>query len=158
MIEMAVGYVGAYLARKSMDVLARAGSDVDAAIDDKLSELYEWVKAKLTGRPSGEASLRVLEGSPESEDQQTVVADQLAQAVAGDPEAAEHIEALVAELDKLRPPGVTIRGLARAGAVSGTQVAVDVEGELPPGTDITGEATATRIEKGGESFGVRRRL
>src|SRR5438874_4488448 len=100
MIETAVAYVGAYLARKSLGLLARAGSDADAAINEKLSQLYGWVKSKITGRPTSELSLRVLEATPEGKDQQALVTDQLTQALAKDGEATRQLEALVKELDR----------------------------------------------------------
>jgi hypothetical protein len=157
MIEMAVAYVGAYLGRKALGMLKRAGSDVDAVVDDKLTQLYDWVKAKLTGRPSGEVSLSLLEDAPEGEKQQALVADQLTQAVANDEAAARELQTLIAELDRVRPPGITIRGLARAEDVHGEQVGAEAEGALSEGSTIAGEALATTVHKDGKNIGARLR-
>jgi hypothetical protein len=155
MIEMAVAYVGAYFGRKALGLLGRAGTDVDAAVDEKLGQLYEWVKGKVTGRPSAEVSLSLLEDAPDGEKQQTLLVDQLAQAVADDDEAAGELQALVEELERVRPPGISIRGLARGEDVYGEQVGVNVEGALPEGSEIVGEAQAKTVHEGGKNIGVR---
>jgi hypothetical protein len=154
MIEVAVAYLGAYLGRKALGIVGRAADDADAAIDEKLGQLYDWVKGKLTGRPSGEVSLSMLEDDPEGEKQQALVTDQLGQAVTDDDAATGQLEALVEELDRLRPPGITIRGLARGEDVHGKQVGVKVEGPVAPGTDIAGEAHAKTVHEGGENIGA----
>jgi hypothetical protein len=151
MFEMAVAYVGAYLGRKMLDQI---GTDVGAAVDNKLKQLYEWVRARLTGRPSGEVSLSLLEEAPEGEKQQALVADQLSQAVGKDEAAARELQALIAELDRVRPPGITIRGLARAEDVHGEQVGAKVEGAIPAGSTVIGEAVATTVHEDGKNIGT----
>lgn len=151
MIEMAVAYVGAFLGKKLLD---KVGDDVTDAFESKLAQLYQWVKAKLTGRPSGEVSLSLLQKAPEGEDQQTLVADQLSQAVAGDETATRELQALVAELDKLRPPGLVIKGVARAGDLRGQQIGADVQGPLPDGSEVSGEATANTVYENARNVGV----
>jgi len=153
MIELAVAYVGAYLGRKALGLLDRAGTDVDAVVDEKLGTLYEWVKGKLTGQPSAEMSLSLLEDSPEGEKQQTLVVDQLAQAVAGDEGATAELQALVDELERVRPPGISIRGLARGEDVYGEQIGAEFEGDLPESGEITGESVAKDVH--GKNVGVR---
>jgi hypothetical protein len=151
MIEMAVAYVGAYFGRKMLDQI---GSDAGAAVDNKLKQLYEWVKAKLAGRPSGDVSLSLLEEAPEGEKQQALVADQLTQAVGSDETAIDQLKMLIAEIDRVRPPGISIRGLARAEDVRGMQVGAEVEGGLPEGSTVSGEAQATTVHEGGQNIGV----
>jgi hypothetical protein len=151
MFEIAIAYVGAYLGRK---VLEKVGSDAADAIDTKLKQLYDWVKAKLTHSASGEVSLSLLEEKPEGEKQQALVTGQLAQAVGNDQAAADELRALIAELDRLRPPGITIQGLAHAEDVYGEQVGVKVEGALQEGSTVTGEAKATTVHQGGQNVGV----
>jgi hypothetical protein len=102
-IEIAVAYLGAYLGRKAIGLVGRAAGDVDEAVDAKLGELYDWVKARLTGRPSGEVSLTMLEEAPEGEKQQALVTDQIDQAIAGDEASTRELQALVDELERLRP-------------------------------------------------------
>lgn len=154
MIEVAVGYVGAYLARKALVLVDRVGSDADSMIDRKLGELYDWVKAKLFGRPNSEVSLGLLEETPEGEKQQALVAGQLTEALGGDLQATHELEALVSELDRLRPPGISIKGLASGQDVHGEQVGVVLEGKLPGGADVSGEARATTVHKDAKNIGV----
>jgi hypothetical protein len=155
MVEIAVAYVGAYFGRKALGLLGRAGSDVDAVVDEKLAQLYQWVKTKVTGRPSAEMSLSLLEDAPEGEKQQTLLADQLAQAVADDEGATRELQALVEELERVRPPRISIRGLARGEDVYGEQVGIDVEGALPKDGEIEGIAEAKNVH--GKNIGVRLR-
>jgi hypothetical protein len=156
-IEIAVAYVGAYLGRKALKLAERAGEDIDSAIDEKLGQLYDWVKGKLTGRPTGEVSLDLLEEAPDGEKQQTLVARQLTQAVGSDEAAERELEALIAELDRLRPTGVTIQGLARAEDLYGEQVGADVEGPLQPGDRVDGTAEVKTLHVGGKNIGAKYR-
>jgi len=102
-IEIAAAYVGAYLGRKALGLVGRAAGDADEAVDAKLGQLYDWVKTRLTGRPSGEVSLTLLEEAPDGEKQQALVADQLGQAIADDEVSTHELQALVEELERLRP-------------------------------------------------------
>jgi hypothetical protein len=154
-IEVAVAYVGAYLARKALRLAKRAGADADSAIDSKLDQLYDWVKGKLTGTASGPVSLSLLEDAPEGDKQQKLVTQQLTEAVGADEAARGELEELVAELDRLRPQGVSIKGLARAEDVYGEQVGADVKGPLAPGDSVEGEAITTTLHEGGTNIGTR---
>ena len=154
MIEVAVAYVGAYLGRKALKLAERAGADVDSAIDEKLGQLYDWVRGKLTSQPTGEVSLEVLEEAPGGEKQQKLVTQQLTEALADDAAAAQELEALVAELDKLRPAGVTIEGLATAKDLYDEQVGADIQGPLRPGDRAKGTAIADTVHEGGKNIGV----
>jgi hypothetical protein len=154
MIEAAVAYLGVYLGNKLLD---KVSDDIGDAFESKLAQLYGWVKAKLTNRPTGEVSLSLLEDAPDGEKQQALVAGQLSEAVAGDEAGARELQALVAELDRLRPVGLTIKGLARAGNLHGEQVGADVEGALPEGSTVSGEAIATTVQEGGRNIGAQYR-
>ncbi len=150
MIETAVAYVAAYFGRKAAGAIGRK---VDDALDQGLTHMYQWVKAKLTGQPNADLSLSMLEEAPEGENQQALVANQLSAALAGDQTMLAELKAMVEQLDQLRPPGITIRGLARAEDVYGEQVGVDVAGPLPDTGQIEGTAEATTVH--GSSVGVR---
>jgi hypothetical protein len=150
MIETAVGYLAAYFGRRALGVI---GKKVDDAMDQGLTHLYEWVRARLTGRPTAELSLSMLEKEPEGEDQRALVANQLAEALGGDEATVAELKAMIEQLDKLRPPGITIRGLARAEDVYGEQIGVDVEGPLPETGQIEGTAEAKKVH--GSNVGVR---
>jgi len=157
MIEVAVAYVGAYLGRKALKLGAKAGADIDSEIDAKLGQLYDWVRARLTDRPGGDVSLSLLADAPEGDKQQALVTEQLAEAVAGDDAAGSELQAFVEELDRLRPPGVTIEGLARAEDLYGEQVGVEIEGTLQEGDSVKGESVATTVHEGAKSVGVKYR-
>jgi hypothetical protein len=155
MIEIAIGYVGAYLARKALGVVDRAGADADRAVDDALGKLYDWVKGKLTGAPNGELSLDMLAEQPEGDNQQRLVTNQLREVIGDDEAANQQLQALVAELERVRPAGLTVTGLARADDVLGRNVGVDAEQGVPEGTGIiSGTAEATNVREGGENVGV----
>jgi hypothetical protein len=154
MIEIAIGYVGAYLARKALGVLDHAGADVDRAVDDKLGKLYDWVKAKLTGKPTGEVLLNLLAEQPEGDNQQKLVSGQLTEAIGGDETAHQQLQALLDEIEQVRPQGVSIHGLATAQDVYGRQVGVDIAGVVPEG-EVSGAAHAIVLHSGGENVGVR---
>ncbi|MBV9323761.1 MAG: hypothetical protein JO352_08255 [Chloroflexi bacterium] len=113
MIEVAVGFVGSFLARKAEGLVQRAAGDLDAAFDRKLGELYDWIKGKITGRPAAERSLRILEKAPHDPDAQALVQGELDTALADDPSARATLAALVEELKKLRPVGVAPRNVRR---------------------------------------------
>src|SRR6266852_1455158 len=141
MIELAVGFLGTYIARKAEKLVERAGVDVDAAFDNKLGDLYEWVKTKITGRPSAERSLRILEKDPQDADTQSLLQSELVTALSDDPSAQARLASLVDELKQLRPTGVTVRGLATSEEVAagGQQVGAQAEGPLPEGSTVQGE-------------------
>jgi uncharacterized protein YdbL (DUF1318 family) len=154
-IELAVGYLSAYLARKSLVLLGRAGEDVDGYVDQKLGELYDWVKGRLTGAPTSELSLGLLEETPDGARQQALVGEQLSAVVEADGEAAIQLQAIVEELERRRPAGVSIRGFAGADDVHGEQIGVEAEGPLAPGTEVSGEARAQTVHPGGRNIGTR---
>lgn len=149
MFELAIGFVGAYLARKGAGLLARAADDVDGVIDDKLGQLYEFVKGKLLrlGR-RGERSIARLEEQPDDERSLHDVQEDLDEALKGDLDGAAHLKALVDELKRLDPTGVRLKGVAKAETVKagGASVGVDVEGRLMPGDTADGSATAGTVE------------
>jgi hypothetical protein len=155
MIEVAVGYLSAYLLRKAVGLGKRVGSDVDEFVDTKLDELYGWVKARFTGKQTSKISLDLLEQTPEGEEQQALVSDQLGELVASDQEAAGQLQAIVDELESRRPQGVTIRGFAGAEDVHGEQVGVEYEGAPPPGAVLEGKAHATIVHPGAKNIGTR---
>jgi hypothetical protein len=146
-VEVAVGFLGAYLLRKAEGVVARAGDEADAAFDRKLAVLYDWTKGKLTGRPYGERSLRLLEKLPEDVDSQDAVGAELAQVVAGAAGAQQELAELIAELERLRPAGLSIRGEATSTEVAegGSQAGVVAEGPLPDGSVVVGTANTGTV-------------
>jgi hypothetical protein len=153
-MEIAVGFLAAYLGRKAQGLVGRAGREIDAAFDQKLSEFYGWVKGKLTGRSSAERSLRLLEKDPDGVDEQEQVGEELGATFAGDASGEAELSEWIAELKRLRPPGVRIRGIAEAGTVAegAFQAGVRAEGPLAEGSEVTGEAKAGEVA--GTNIGV----
>jgi hypothetical protein len=158
MIEVAIGFLGAYLSRKASGLLHRAGTDVDNAIDGKLTELYEFVKGRLLrlGR-RGERSLERLEEEPEREVARRDVLEDLGAVLGQDAAGTAQLSALIEDLKQLDPDGVHLQGFAKAETVlpGAHNVGVDVEGPLSAGTTAEGTATATTVE--GYQAGVRYR-
>lgn len=139
MIEIAVAYVGAAIGKKVLD---HVGDDMADAFDASLARLYHWVKAKFAGYGSAERSLRMLEKHPEDADAQAIVAEELTEAVGGDEVASSELRALLAELDRVKPPGLVIRGTAIVdGDLHGDQAGAKVSGPLPYGSSVRGTAT-----------------
>src|SRR5438094_8977153 len=108
MFELAAAYVGTYLGKKLLD---RVGDDVGDAFDAGLRKLYDWVKGKLASR-AGNKALAQVEKDPDGDGQRDLLAAMLEDAVEGDTKATAELSAMIAELDKLRPPGLVIRGSA----------------------------------------------
>jgi hypothetical protein len=156
MIEVAIGFLGAYLARKAAGLLDQAGSDVDKAVDRRLGDLYEFVKGKLVNRGSrAQRALRILEKSPEDNDSQDQVAEELQAALVDDAPGAENLQTIIEDLNRLDPTGVRLRGTASAETIrrGGRSIGVDVSGRMEPGDSAEGAADAQTVE--GEQAGVR---
>ena len=89
MIGLAIGFLEAYFERKAGKLLDKAGHELSAAFDEKLSTLYAWIHGKFTGKPSAERSLRMLADKPDGKDQQDGVADELESVIGNDADARE---------------------------------------------------------------------
>jgi hypothetical protein len=152
MIDVTVAFLCAYLIRTAHGLVDRAVSDADAAFTAKLGELYDWVRGRLAGSRSAEASLRMLENRPDGADEQVVLAEQLEYLLANDKQATPYLAQLVRELENLRPVGVDLAGWAHARHVAGSQIGVRVDGTLRAGDHVQGAASADEVS--GEQYGV----
>jgi hypothetical protein len=155
MVEMAIGFLGSYLARKAGGLVDRAGSDVDQAIDGKLGELYEFVKVRLLRLGKrGERSLQRLEERPDDEQPRSDALEDLDEALSGDTAAVAQLEELIAELKMLDPMGIRLTGSADADTVEagGRNVGVDIAGTLQAGAEAQGTSRAKVVQ--GENVGV----
>jgi hypothetical protein len=151
MFEVAAAYIGLALGNKLLD---RVGDDVASGFEQGLVKLYNWARGKLTSRTGAKALARA-EKDPEGDEQQELLADALADAVEGDGVATAELAALVKELDKLRPPGLVIRGHAEAAELYGKQVGAKVSGPLQPGSIVDGTTkTSGTVHENAESIGV----
>jgi hypothetical protein len=154
MFEVAAAYIGLALGNKLLD---KAGDDIASGFEKGLVNLYNWAKGKLTSRTGTKALVRA-EKDPEGDEQQEQLADALADAVEGDDAATAELAALVKELDKLRPPGLVLRGSAEAAELYGKQVGADVSGALPPGSRVDGTAkTSGTVHEDAENIGIQYR-
>jgi hypothetical protein len=151
MFELAAVYIGLALGKKLVD---KAGDDVADGFEKGLVKLYNWAKGKLTSR-TGQRALARTEKDPEGDEQQELLADALADAVSGDEAASAELSAMIAELDKLRPPGLKIRGSAKSAELHGEQVGTEASGPLPAGTSVEGvtEVTGT-VHKDAKNVGT----
>lgn len=155
MIDIAIEFLGSYLARKGGNLVDRAGADADSAIDRKLGELYEFMKSRLTGLGRrGERSLRALEQRPGAHVERTDAAEDLVEALSHDAAGRAQLQALVEELTAMDPAGVRLRGAAHSGTVDldADSIGVDVAGRLHPGDAADGVATAAMVK--GRQVGV----
>jgi hypothetical protein len=151
MFEVAAAYIGFALGKKLLD---RAGDDIADGFEKGLVKLYNWAKGKLTNR-TGQRALARAEKDPEGDEQQEALADALADAVNGDQAASAELSAMIAELDKLKPPGLEISGSAKSAELYGEQVGAEASGPLPAGSSVKGvtEVTGT-VHKGAKSIGA----
>jgi hypothetical protein len=154
MIALAIGFLEAYFDLKAGMLVDKAAHKATEVFDKKLGEFYGWVHQKVTGKPSAERALRMFAELPGGKDQQDTFSEELEGAIGGDPQAQQQLNAMITELKRLRPAGVTIRGLAEASVVAGEQAGVDIEGTLAAGDSVTGQAIAGSIEPGGKQAGV----
>jgi hypothetical protein len=150
MFEVAAVYIGLTLGKKLLD---RTGDDIAGGFEKGLVRLYNWAKGKLTSR-TGERALAQVEKDPEGDDQQELLADALADAVEGDEAATAELAAMIAELDKLRPPGLVLRGSATSEELHGEQVGVKVSGQLPAGSSVDGITETGTVHQDGKNIGI----
>jgi hypothetical protein len=148
--EVAAAYIGLLLGKKLLD---RTGDDIAGGFEKGLVALYSWAKGKLTSR-TGERALTRVEKDPDGQEQHELLADALADAVDGDQAATAELAAMIAELDKLRPPGLVIRGSATSTELHGKQVGTKVSGPLPAGSAVNGITETGTVHEGGENIGV----
>jgi hypothetical protein len=157
MLEAAIGFLGAYLARKAGGLAYRAADDVDAAINGKLNQLYELVKGQLLRLGKrGERSLRALEDRPDGDQPRKEVAEDLGEALADRPDDLAQLQMLIEELKQLDPTGVRLRGTARVGSLEDEAISVGlkVEGALQPGDSAEGDSTATSVKGKAKNVGL----
>jgi hypothetical protein len=158
MFEIAIVAVATYLGRKAGGLLTRAGSDLDAAIDKKAGQLYDFVKAKLISLGTrGERALQALEERPDDERNRAHVVEDVTDAIKSDPASIEALQKMIDELTALDPHGSYLRGYAVADEVEagGRNVGTDVEGTLGDGDRVEGTASARVVR--GENIGTRYR-
>ncbi|WP_201777565.1 hypothetical protein [Streptacidiphilus jiangxiensis] len=112
-IEIAVGYVFAWLVRKAKRVGGRADQEVDRGLDAGMDRVHDLVSRKLGEDPAlARAAQEAAEGREEpTERTRRRLTDSLEDAVEHDPGFAEALETLIAQLQAAAGPG--------GGAVSG---------------------------------------
>lgn len=103
MVEAAVTFVVAFLGRQAAGLVERVGSDVNSAFDDKVADLYEWVKARLSVRRAGRRAIEEVEMRPDDESAKRSLEDQLSDEVEADPGFAAEMTERVEALEAARP-------------------------------------------------------
>jgi hypothetical protein len=156
MIDIAIGMVATYLGRKAAKLAGHAAQDVDEQVDSLLDRLYNVVKAKLVGlgKP-GERSLEHLESRPDDDRSRQEAQEDLAEALANDPDGRAAVEAILAELRQADPNGVRLRGYAKSYRVAAgaTNLGAELTGTPQPGTSVDG--TAETVFNDGDNIGAR---
>jgi hypothetical protein len=99
-IEIAVGYVFAWLVAKARRVAGRADAEVDRALDAGMERLHELVSRKLGPDPALERALAEAEAGQQEPSQRTRrrLTDSLEDAAERDVVFAESLERFVTEL------------------------------------------------------------
>lgn len=99
-IEVAVGYVFAWLVRKTKRVAGRADAEVDRGLDTGMDRLHDLVSRKLGADPAlRRAAEEAGEGRPEpSERTRRRLTDSLEDAAERDPAFAQALQELVTQL------------------------------------------------------------
>ncbi|MBY8881572.1 hypothetical protein [Actinacidiphila acidipaludis] len=119
-IEIAVGYVFAYLVRKAKRVAGQVDAEVARGLDAGMDRLHDLVSAKLGPDPALErATEEAWAGQAEpSERTQRRLADSLEDAAERDPDFAKALQELVEQVQAAEkaaaPGGVSASGSAQA--------------------------------------------
>lgn len=129
-IEVAVGYVFAWLVRKAKRVTGRADAEVDRGLDAGMDRLHELVTAKLGQDPALERAREEAEAGQEEPSERTRrrLTDSLEDAAERDPAFAQLLEQLVKELQATKAAaggGVSASG---DGQAIGGSVEIHAEG------------------------------
>jgi hypothetical protein len=111
----------------------RVAGDLDDMVLDKLTALYERVKAKVTGESFAGHALERLEQAPENPRRQGAFEDALAEVVHGDPSFAAALAGLLE--DARRAAGPTLTRIEESGATS-IHGDVTMEGTNVAGRDL----------------------
>ncbi|SOE15077.1 hypothetical protein SAMN06272775_6008 [Streptomyces sp. 2323.1] len=103
-IEIAVGYVFAWVVRKSQRLSARADTEVDRVLDAGMDRVHNLVSAKLGQDPALERAREEAKAGREELTERTRrrLADALEDAAERDPDFAEAVRAAVAELQQVQ--------------------------------------------------------
>ncbi|MFF4360227.1 hypothetical protein [Streptomyces sp. NPDC001604] len=148
-IEVAVGYVFAYLVRKGKRVAGRADAEVDRGLDAGMDRLHDLVSTKLGKDPALERAVEEAEagqGEP-SERTRRRLADSLEDAAERDPDFAQVLQELVEQL----------RATEKAAAAAHGGVSAFGSGQAVGGhvTITAGDGGAAAMTMGDVTIGAR---
>ncbi|MGW5350344.1 hypothetical protein ACWERV_07475 [Streptomyces sp. NPDC004031] len=129
-VEIAVGYVFAYLVRKARRVAGRADAEIDRGLDAGMDRLHGLVSAKLGQDPALERAAEEAGAGQDEPSERTRrrLADSLDDAAEHDPDFARVLKDLVERLqaaEKAAPGGVSASGGGQAIGGSVTITAED---------------------------------
>jgi hypothetical protein len=131
----AAALLAPYLRHVANRALDNVGDTLSEAAVAKLGQLYDWVRAKVTGKPAGLALDR-LEREPENDKYRVVLEVALAELIESEsrsgPGFAETLERLVAEAG--RAAGPDLAQITDAGAVAGRDI--HMQGRYVAGRDM----------------------
>lgn len=140
-IEIAVGYVFAYLVRKAKRVAGRADEEVDRGLDAGVERLHDLVSAKLGDDPALERATQEADAGQAEPTTRTRrrLADSLEDAAEHDPDFARSLKEL---LEQLRDAGKAAAGAHGGVSASGSGQAVGGNVDI---TAEGGSAAALRM-------------
>ncbi|MGH3630542.1 MAG: hypothetical protein ACRDRL_24245 [Sciscionella sp.] len=156
MIDIAIGMVATYLGRKAAKLAGHAAEDVDKQVDSLLGRLYDVVKGKVLGLGKrGERSLEHLERRPDDDRSRQEAREDLAEALANDPESRAAVAAILAELRQADPDGVRLRGYAKSYHVAAGATNLGAELKGTPQSETSVDGTAETVFNDGDNIGAR---
>ncbi|OIK25461.1 hypothetical protein [Streptomyces malaysiense] len=136
-IEIAVGYMFAYMVRKAKRVGRRADQEVDRGLDAGMDRLHDLISAKLGNDPALERAAQEAEAGQDGLSERTGrrLTDSLEDAAERDPDFAQALTALVEQLQAARTTaapgdvsasgeGVAVRGRVNIKAEGGSAAAL----------------------------------
>ncbi|WP_280722006.1 hypothetical protein [Kitasatospora sp. MAA4] len=141
-VEIAVGYLFAWMVRKATRVAGRADAEVDRALDEGMDRLHEVVSARLGPDPALERAQEEAEAGRDAPSERTRrrLIDAVEDAAERDPGFAQELARALAALQATGPVDTVIDSGASTASGGGRAST----GVLRPGGAGGGSATAQR--------------
>lgn len=130
----AVSMIAAYFARVGDSAAEKIGADLAGSLGERLGQLYERIKTKVSGDRFAEPTLERLEQQPDSGLRQAALAEILAELVTTDASFADDLSRLISA--SRAASDATLTQIADAGAVA-LRGTVNMRGMYVAGRDMT---------------------
>jgi hypothetical protein len=152
MLETAAIFIGIAIGKKLID---HVGDSVGDAYDAALGRIGQWVRKWVEPRPTGTAAIELIAGASEGKDGEVLrdagrkqLTAVLTEITTADQTAADKLQKLVEDLEKVAPTGLVVDGHVVAGEViGGTTIGAEVSG-LPGGSKVKGRVDVSEVHNG----------